>query len=169
MWGADGRAEYASWRDFLLAIGDDEPHHRIAGWSSKLRESPGRDAALVHYLRELDALATNEVPRSVIHSDLINRNVHVEGDSVTGVFDWGCGAFGDHLFDLAWFEFWSPWHPNLDLAPLLASKSDALGRDIDRRYAACLLYIGLAHIVYNSHLEDWSGVADVESRLAQLC
>ena len=123
----------------------------------------------MHYLNKLDDVAIDDVPRSVVHSDLINRNVLVQAGSVAGVFDWGCSLYGDHLFDLAWFEFWSPWHPNLDLAPLRASLSDALGSNVERRLMASLLYIGLAHIVYNAHQEDWSGVESVERRLAEVC
>lgn len=169
MWDVSGNAEFSTWREFLLAIGGDEPHHRIAGWSHKLRTSAGGNAAFVRYLQQLDEVAVDDVPRSLVHSDLINRNVHVRGSQVTGVFDWGCSLYGDHLFDLSWFEFWSPWHPDLDLTPLLATLSSALGANLERRRLACLLYIGLAHIVYNAHLEDWSSVADVERRLAQLC
>jgi aminoglycoside phosphotransferase (APT) family kinase protein len=87
---------------------------------------------------------------------------------VTGVFDWGCSAYGDHLLELAWFDFWSPWHPALDLAPLMATTSIALGERVEQRYLACLLYIGLGHLAYNAHLEDWSALVGVEQRLDEL-
>lgn len=168
-WNAGGEAEFATWREFLLAIADDEPHHRTAGWTRKLRSSPGGDAGLARYMAMLESVAIDDVQRCVVHSDLINRNVHVHGGTISGVFDWGCSLYGDQLFDLAWLEFWSPWHPNLDLTSLRVGPVDAAGSNIERRLLACLLYIGLGHIVYNAHLEDWPEVANVERRLAAVC
>jgi hygromycin-B 4-O-kinase len=168
IWDHTGTAAHSTWRSFLMEIADDEPHHRIHGWSQKLRRSEGGGARFARFLHVLDEVAVDDVPRSIIHSDLINRNVHVQSSRVTGVFDWGCSAYGDHLFDLAWFEFWSPWHPNLDLVPLRATIADALGAQVEQRFLACLLYIGLAHIVYNAHLDNWPEVANVERRLAEV-
>ena len=64
--------------------------------------------------RELRALAAGcPELRHVIHMDLLNRNVLVseDGTRIEAVFDWGCSAYGDFLYDVAWFTFWAPWHP----------------------------------------------------------
>jgi aminoglycoside phosphotransferase (APT) family kinase protein len=48
----------------------------------------------------------------VLHADLLNRDVLVAGDGsrLVAVFDWGCSAYDDFLYELAWFTFWVPWH-----------------------------------------------------------
>lgn len=168
-WDRHGNAQHPTWRSYLLAVAGDEPTQRTHGWSEKLRRSAHGDATFGRFLQLLDDVGLDDVPRSVIHGDLINRNVHVEAGRATGVFDWGCSAYGDHLYDLAWFEFWSPWHPNLDLAPLRATTRSALGDHVQQRLLACLLHIGLDHIAYNAHLEDWREVANVERRLREVC
>jgi len=102
------------------------------------------------------------VPRSVIHCDLINRNVHVVGDTITGIFDWGCGRYGDPLYDLAWFDFWSPWFPNLDVDLLVEASALPTGGD---RHLACLLHIGLDHLGYNATLGDVANLMATADRM----
>ena len=36
-----------------------------------------------------------------------------DGSRLTAVFDWGCYALGDFLYEVAWFTFWAPWHAGL--------------------------------------------------------
>ncbi|UFU08065.1 phosphotransferase family protein [Ruania halotolerans] len=142
-----------SWREHLLQVGD---YPWQAGWRE--RADHAGPEALALFDRGLDALrgiTPVTVPVSLLHADWINRNVHVADDRITGIFDWGCSRFGDHLYDLAWFEFWAPWHPNLDVPLLvreLEARWDAVGIspvDHPGRHLACLLHIGLDHIVYN--------------------
>ena len=59
-------------------------------------------------LDKLKSFDLTDVPRSLLHCDLMNRNVLVDEGRINAVFDWGCGRLGDHLYDLAWFEFWGP-------------------------------------------------------------
>ena len=147
------------------------------GWSAKLKQSPRGDTTFRRYqahLNEILADPTFAVPRSLVHGDLINRNVHVADGKVTGLFDWGCSMYGDALYELAWFQFWAPWHPNIDVTLLEAElerrwdAASAVMSDRQRRLTACYLYIGLGHLAYNAHLEDWGEVAAVEERLDTL-
>ena len=114
------------------------------------------------------------MPRCLIHGDLINRNVLVNESSITGVFDWGCACYGDHLYDLAWFEFWAPWFPSLDIDLLrseLARRWRAVGyvpHQKDERLMACYLHIGLDHLAYNAHLGDIAALAATAERLQAL-
>ena len=32
--------------------------------------------------------------------------VLVDKERISGIFDWGCSLCGDHLYELAWFDFW---------------------------------------------------------------
>ena len=90
-WGSDGVAAESGWRDHLLAIADDAVDERTHGRRERLRDHSDGDACFRWALGLLDSVASDDVPRSVVHCDLINRNVHVVGDTITGIFDWGCG------------------------------------------------------------------------------
>ncbi|QOR72293.1 phosphotransferase [Ruania alkalisoli] len=138
------------WRDHLLQVGS---YPWQEGWRE--RAVPAAVQLFDHGLDRLRTTCPVTVPVSLVHADWINRNVHVEDGRITGIFDWGCYRFGDHLYDLAWLEFWAPWHRNLDLPLLvreLESRWHSVGiaplADPDRR-RACLLHIGLDHIIYN--------------------
>lgn len=177
VWDGNGRAPHESLRAFLLSADDDEPAHRTHGWRAKLQRSPTGEAAFSWGYALLESIvetATDGVPRSLVHCDLMNRNVHVAVGAIAGVFDWGCAIYGDHLCDLAWVEFWAPWFPELDLGALRAALDDrwhAVGYVVTNRperELASYLYIGLTHLAYNAYLEDWKGVADVEARMRQL-
>jgi hygromycin-B 4-O-kinase len=161
-WNSAGKAPHKSWAEHLLAVSDDVPERRTYGWREKLATSAEGEKAFGWGYSLLEQVAHVSVPRCLVHSDLMNRNVLVSEDKISGVFDWGCSLYGDPLYDLAWFEFWSPWHPELDVSYLrgeLEQRWRELGytpNDFDSRLLACYLHIGLDHLAYNAYLEDWS-------------
>jgi hygromycin-B 4-O-kinase len=122
----------------------------------------------------LRQVADDAIPRSLLHCDLTNRNVFVAGDRLSGVFDWGCSVYGDHLYELALFEFWSPWQPQLDVA--------TLRKAIERRWAelgytpenkasrlkACYLHIGLEHLAYHAQLGNWKTLLAIAQQMRLL-
>lgn len=171
-WGADGHAPYASWASHLLSVCEDTPDQRIYGWRRKLEtESPLGWETFQWGLARLQEVADVAVPRALLHCDLLNRNVLVEQGKLTAVFDWGCGRYGDPLYDLAWFEFWAPWHPNLDI-PLLRSALEQRWQEAgctpanqQTRLDACYLHIGLDHLAYNAYLGRWE---TLEATAAQM-
>lgn len=161
-WGVGEKAPFDRWPQHLLTVADDGPHRRTYGWRQKLATSPEDEATFTWGYDLLQRVATDDVPRSLLHCDLINRNVLVDGDRLSGVFDWGCSLYGDHLYELAWFEFWAPWTPNLDI-PYLRAALEQRWQEIGylptnqaARLTACYLHIGLDHLAYNAHLADWS-------------
>jgi hygromycin-B 4-O-kinase len=173
-WGQNGNAPYDSWPGFLLRVGDDTPDRRTHGWRMKLATSPEGEAAFAWGFDLLQRAASDAVPRNLVHCDLINRNVLVEGDRITGVFDWGCSTYGDHLYELAWFEFWSPWAPQLDIS-LLRAELEQRWRAVSywpdgmaSRLRACYLHIGLDHLAYNAHLGDWPTLLATAERMRAL-
>ncbi len=174
VWDGRGHARYAGWREFLLSVGDDSPLHRTHGWSQRLRNSPGGDAAFRWGYELLAEIAADNAPHNLVHCDLINRNVHVLDDKISGIFDWGCAMYGDHLYELALFEFWAPWHRELDIVSLhelVDQRWIAAGyatTERQERRLACLLHIGLQHLAYNAYLEDWTTLAQVEARMRVL-
>lgn len=160
-WDASGNGSHASWREFLLAVDVDSPQRRTHGWRRKLIDSPVGDRPFRVGLAKLAELAdAGADERHLVHADLINRNVLVDGDHITGVFDWGCSTYGDFVYDLAWLEFWSPWHPALQAIDIRAAAIEhfaATGVTIDgldARLRCCMLHIGLDHQAYCAHTGD---------------
>ena len=117
-------ASVSPWEKQLLSIERDDLDPRGAGWPAKLATSKRGSAAFQLGLAHLRELDVGEVALTLVHGDLINRNVHIDDGTITGIFDWGCQRWGDHLFDLAWFDFWSPWFPNLDIGVLREARRE---------------------------------------------
>jgi len=166
------------WGDMLLAVDDDHVGTRLAGWRDRIVRSPPAVDALTSVMTELRTINRDVhldgVAATLVHSDLINRNVHVDQRSISGIFDWGCMRWGDHLYDLAWFEFWSAWYPDLDIG-VLRSELDERWRKVGHRIVAradreraCLLHIGADHLVDNAVIDSPSGLVELLENMQSL-
>ena len=171
IWGADGNASHASWCTALLAIANDRPGDRTYGWRERLIASPTGSAPFAEGLARLETLTHYcPVERHLIHSDLLNFNVLVEDGRISAVIDWGCAMYGDFLYDLAWFLFWSPWYTawrNLDFKLEAARHYTSIGLDVphfEERLTCCQIHIGLAAQVYNAFKERWDALAETAQR-----
>ena len=89
-WGMDGIAPHARWSSHLLCVDDDTPDRRTYGWRKRLAAAPEADAVFTRGFALLKRVVNDAVPRCLLHCDLINRNVLVHEDKLSGVFDWGC-------------------------------------------------------------------------------
>jgi hygromycin-B 4-O-kinase len=173
-WDADGHAAHRSWRSRLLEVADDRPDQRGHGWQETLATSAEGQATFDWGLDLLKQVADDAVPRSLLHCDLTNRNVFVKGSRITGVFDWGCSVYGDHLYDLARFDFWAPWHPQLDVEALRTAVEQRWmeqGYSPDNtvsRLKACYLHIGLEHLAYHAQLGNWTTLLEIAKRMRAL-
>ena len=173
-WDAAGRGSHATWSSHLLSVAEHSPEHRTYGWRDRLAEVPAGEEAFAWGLALLEAVVSDDIPRGLTHCDLINRNVLTDGSRITAVFDWGCSRYGDPLYDLAWFEFWAPWLPNLDMPLLrmgLQARWDAVGyvpADFERRLMACHLHIGLDHLGYNAFVGDHETLLATAARMRAL-
>jgi hygromycin-B 4-O-kinase len=174
-WGVDGNAPHASWRAALLAIAEDRPAERTHGWRERLKASPTSSEPFDEAFRLLDALIPHgAVERHLIHSDLLNFNVLVEEGRISAVIDWGCAMYGDLLYDLAWFEFWSPWYPawrGIDFRDEAARHYAAIGLDVPRfgeRLTCCQIHIGLAAQAYNAFKERWDALEETARRTLEV-
>ncbi len=176
---ACGAAEKSTpWNVTLRSVDASHEHTRLSGWREKIARSTDAVDALaasVSQLRSLDeSIDLGRVESTLTHGDLINRNVHVEHGAVAGIFDWGCMRWGDHLYDLAWFDFWSSWYPELDIGLLrqeLDGRWDDAGYSVAHRVErerACLLHIGADHLIYNAVTDSAAGLDEVIGRMAEL-
>jgi len=173
-WGVDGKALHVSWSASLLNVEEDDPNQRTHGWRERLAASPQGEGDFMWGFDFLKRVVDDSVPLSLLHCDLINRNVLVNDDRISGVLDWGCSRYGDHLYDLAWFEFWAPWHTNLDVV-YLRSEVERRWRELgyspedkESRLMACYLHIGLDHLAYNAYLGDWAALDATAERMRLL-
>lgn len=173
-WDATGAAPMRGWSEHLLAVGNDTPDRRTYGWRQQLATSPEGEATFVWGFDLLQQVVSDAVPRCLLHCDLINRNVLVDQDKISGVFDWGCSLYGDHLYELAWFEFWAPWQPELNI-PYLRAALEQRWREVGytpadqaARLTACYLHIGLDHLAYNAYTGDEVNLLGTAARMRAL-
>jgi hygromycin-B 4-O-kinase len=156
---ADDGSEPVTWREWLLSGITDEPGGRVSGWQKRLSGSPELEALFAEGRAVLVSLLVSlPEKRSLVHGDLVNRNVLVEPDGsvIVAIFDWGCGVFGDYLFDVAWLDFWSPWFPALQAVGFLGALQSHYrlishhAHDFAPRLKAYELHIALSHLAYNA-------------------
>ena len=166
LWRSDGTAPHRSWRDALLDIVNDRPGGRTHGWRQALAGSPtgaGPFDDAADALNELTPLGPQ--PRQLIHSDLLYRNVLVQGAAVTAVLDWGNSMYGDGLYDLAWLLYWWPWFPawrEIDIGVIIRDHLAAAGEwrdDTAARLRCYQIHIGLDSQAYNAFTGRWQELA----------
>jgi hygromycin-B 4-O-kinase len=173
-WGASGNAGHGTWSDFLGAIADDQPGSRTHGWKQRLVDSPGGVETFDRAHAQMMELANAfPGPRALVHNDLLNRNVLASDGQVMSVFDWGCSIYGDFVYELATFVFWSPWHATLgetDLVPMALDHYADMGLEVPNfadRLRCCALHIGLQHLAYNAYLGDLETLRLTDERTVQ--
>jgi hygromycin-B 4-O-kinase len=175
LWTAGRAGPLPSWAQALLAISQETP--RVPGWQAALAASPvGIRPFNQGYarLRELAEGLPGE--RHVIHGDLVNRNVLVQGTRITAVIDWGNALYGDWLYDAAWLIYWWPWFPqwqDIDITAELERHWEQHGGmppSLDHRLQACLLHIGLDAMAYNAYCgpDRWDDLARNASQVSGL-
>lgn len=155
VWDANGNAPQPTWRDALLATGSGTASPRTAGWRQRLEQSPTGSAPFETALRKLSDLV-DEMPnaRHLVHADLLNYNVLIEGERVSAVLDWGSAMYGDWVFDIAWFAFWQPWYPawvRIDFEREARRHFQRVGLDVHDfpiRMRCCQIAIGLDNQAY---------------------
>jgi hygromycin-B 4-O-kinase len=161
-WGANGTAPHPTWREALLDVENDRPTDRINGWREPLAASATGAGPFEEALRTLKALA-DHVPeeRHLIHSDLLHNNVLFAGKRITAVLDWGCAMYGDFLYDIAWFSFWSAWYrawDGIDFAREAKRHFSSIGLavpDFEERIRCYELHIGLSGQAYSASAGHW--------------
>jgi aminoglycoside phosphotransferase (APT) family kinase protein len=166
------------WKEWLRTLLVDLPGARVSGWRQKIAASSELDALFVAGQNAFEDLV-DACPdlQHVLHLDLINRNVLVADDRthLEAVFDWGCLAYGDFLYDIAWFTFWAPWHPGLAATDIRAAVLDhyattgVAAENFNERIRCYELHIGVHHLAYNTFVSGREkDLAEITSRLRQL-
>lgn len=168
----EGNGGFESWRDCLLGVVDDDPSARTAGWSDALASSPSGSSGFREAYEVLCNLVEDDMyeDRSLIHNDLMHRNVLTLNAKITAVFDWGFAMYGDHLYDIARFIFSEPLRRpegSIDWEASIRQHFEEIGLevpDFDIRLKCCLLHIGLEAQTYYSYIGDWATLEKTAQR-----
>lgn len=172
-WDPDGNGHFRTWPETLLACNQETG--RIQGWRARLAGSPvgaGPFDEAYAVLRHLVDGLPGE--RHVIHGDLANRNVLVQGAELTAVIDWGNSMYGDYLYDAAWLIYWWPWYQQWQAIDIRAElrthwqRHAGLPADLDHRLRAYLVHIGLDAMSYNAFTGRWDDLARNAQRVSRL-
>jgi hygromycin-B 4-O-kinase len=174
-WNASGNAPFHSWAEAVLSVGTDDPSRRTHGWRDWLARSPVGEVPFHQAFARLKQLAHRyAVERHMIHSDLLNRNVVIAHDRISAVLDWGNAMYGDFLYDLAWFSFWSPWYPAMQGIDWEAearhhfASLDLAVAHMEERLLCCKIHIGLDAQAYNAFTQRWDALEMIAKRTLAL-
>lgn len=158
-WDEHGVAPAATWAEALARADDDRHGDRIHGWRRAVEADPvSADLHRRGTAALRDLAADLDPPRRLLHADLTNRNVLVDGDRVTAVLDWGEAYFGDPLYEIAGLEVWSPWYPAIaevgqrERALAHGAERGADLTDADERIRAGQIRILLNAVAYSALL-----------------
>lgn len=165
----------ATWSEHLLDSLEDNPTKRTHGWYKILQESKYGTKLFDDGLAVFKNL-TGSLPnvRHLIHYDLLNRNVLVNDNEITAVFDWGCGRYGDFLFELACFTFWSPiidGYRDFDWKTLARNHFESNGTQVSNfeiRLMTYELFIGLEHLGYNAFIGGWENYEKTQDLVTKI-
>lgn len=86
------------------------------------------------------------------------------------MFDWGCALYGDFLYDLACFAFWSCWFPawqDIDFREEAARHFAAIGLEVphfDERFRCCQVHAGLDAQQFQALVGDWENLERAAGR-----
>lgn len=173
-WSEERRGAQATWKQALLDITNDTPAKRIHGWKNKLSAMVGLEAFSHLQQKLFSVMDSCPEDRHLIHGDLLHYNLLIANNEISAVLDWGNSLYGDFLYELAWFTFWSSWHPamaGIDFRKLALAHYSEIGLDVpnfEKRLACYELHIGLDSIAYCSFIEKWDQVEKVTAQALEV-
>lgn len=167
-----GSASKRDWRAHLFSVA--EPSERLPGWRERVDADREACAIFDEAFTRLQSIAPHDVEPHLVHADLLNFNVLIDGDKPAAILDWGCAMAGDSLYDLAWLMFCQFWYPawaGIDILTAARGHFERMQVEVDgmeRRLQACLLHIGLGSLRYNGFAARPEGVRDACRRLREV-
>ncbi len=118
--------------------------------------------------RMLDLARTAPSKAYVVHGDFHCGNLLGDGDTITGLIDWAQMLFGDWIFDVATFQFWSP---QFDLARLVFERGEEYGFDLsyfqERFWCSCYA-VGLDALRFMAKIGDEASGRKVAEQLREM-
>jgi hygromycin-B 4-O-kinase len=171
----NGNGNHTSWASVLLDVANDRPSQKIHGWRDGLEKSP---VGIEPFEKAYDALIelAQDLPviRTLVHNDLLNNNVLVYNDEISGVIDWANALYGDFLYDLAQFTFWEPiYEPikGIDWESAALKHYESIGLEVPafkQRLNCCMVNMGLGAQCYYGFTKNWTYLEAVAKRTLKL-
>lgn len=107
-WNSSGDGQYSSWRRYLVEVMMNDPDGYYQDWHALFDDSfLEREMYETVYRQMLRLAEYCPEERALIHNDFQFENILAEGQRVTGVIDWANALYGDPLYDVARWIWWS--------------------------------------------------------------
>jgi len=161
--GPDGAGHHESWEEYLLSLFSDRERGFWEGWQRLFATSfLERDLFhRVHYrMRSLIPYCRGE--RAVVHGDFHVGNILSDGRAVTGLIDWANLKYGDPLYDVAVFHFWTPAVELPDAHAARRAEAEPHRRERLLCYTLCL---GLDALRFFARTERRDAYTSIRERL----
>lgn len=144
-WDGSGDGRYRTWPEYLAQIIENEPEGSYyANWHAMFDESfLERDVYEAGYRRMMELTAFCRDTRSLVHNDIQFENILSDGERITGMIDWANALYGDPLYDVARWLWWTGapgWFDHGD--DLLRARLSGTAH-FDERITCYLLHLGL--------------------------
>lgn len=149
-WNSFGKAAIGSWKEFILHRDDEfvntHPNDDFIKKLHQLIQDFGK------YLPE---------DRYLVHGDFGFNNLVTDGETITGVLDWGESVYGDFIYDVAWLTFWPSEVLFADIFREHYKKNDKRVENFEERLRCYLWQIGLSSLGFFAKSEqeddyDWT-------------
>jgi len=174
-WRADGSTRHRTWRADLLGVATGPATRGSPGWRELLEGSPSGVGPFEEgYARMQELVEFCPEERHLIHDDLMNFNLLVDGDRVSAVLDWGSSKYGDFVYDLAKLVFYEPWYPqwrNIDFAAEARAYYEEIGLAVPHfaeRLKCYCLQEGIGGMAYSAFRKRWEQVALKARRVLEI-
>ncbi|MBN2446035.1 MAG: phosphotransferase [Phycisphaerae bacterium] len=133
---------FSDWADYVLLNLD-----------AHLRTCVAINAVTLDETRRIEALFERHrdllvgVPAALLHGDLGNHNIFIDGQRISAVLDWEDCLLGDPVFDIA---FWATFHPRRRHQVFLDAYQDIrpLPADFEPRFWLYFLRVALSKTVH---------------------
>ncbi len=168
----DGNGMFASWREYLCQIRDEEPGMFYDRWHV-LFDSTFLDRKVFdHYYTKMeDLIERTPSRRELVHGGFGLWNVLVKDGQIAAVLDWQDARYGDSIFDLAYMIDWLDKSAQEACVNVYQESLKKLGRSeahLEDRIKCYQYYIGIDGLRFAAKTENESFYRTVLEKLSLL-
>jgi hygromycin-B 4-O-kinase len=157
---------FESWNGFLLRFYNQKMDYQIETLAgNSLLSWELYEACIIKIKKLLPYLPQT---KNVVHGDFGFDNVIADGDTITGVIDWGEAKLGDWLYDVAYLDFNSNDVPYGDLWKAFVKRKNLTFQNMEERLLCYKLVIGLGSVSIAAHIADEAVFEEDRRKLEKL-
>jgi len=166
----DGRGEFDSWQDFLMAVFESGTGANIkikrqveeGLYDSKLLEQA--EAATRKLLADTSTYET----KHLLHGDFQPHNVIVKEKDVVAVLDWGNAKYGDFAYDIMWCVMHGPEVASLKEIKSTYKRSGLDTTEIHTRLKLAEISILISWAMFSNEIGNYDNAKSDQARLNDL-